>query len=184
MSNPARGRRAVESGQYGEDSAEAAFYPHVQNICNFKEFEHRELYPGPYPADMPPVVIRQYPVRNPFNKCGERNARNDFMIFAGERIFCQVKNQNKTGTTDEKIIAAFSIAQFALTTTPYDRFLLVLLGVHWKRKAELIARARTLIAPQMELNWQVFGGKVAVDIVHGPLELATKLAEYKEEGIF
>ncbi len=183
MKKASRGRRAVKSGQYGENTMEGAIYPYVPNILDFGDFEHEGLYPGPYPDDMDPLAIRQYPVRNPYNQRGKRKSKNDFMIFAGERIFCQVKNQNEGGSVDEKIIAAFAIAQFALTTTPYDRFLLVLLGVHWSTRPELIARARTLIAPKMELDWEVFGGKVAVDIVHGPVELAKKLAEFKERGI-
>lgn len=181
--NSSRGKKAVASGQYGEDSFEGALLPYVPSI-NFKEFEHRGLYPGPYPDDMPWLAIRHYPVKNPFNQCGERNAENDSMIFGGERIFTQVKNQTSRGSVDEKVVAAFKIAQYTLTTTPFDRFLLVLLGIHWARKAELIKWAREVAAPKFVLDWKAFGGTVAVDIVHGPMELAKNLQSIMKGDLY
>lgn len=179
-----RGKKAVISGQYGEDTFEGAIIPYVPSVVWFNEFEYADLYPGPYPDELR-VVVRQYRTKSPFNAGGTRSqAKNDFMVFSNGKIFCQVKNQNTGGTTDEKIVAAFRMAQYALTTTPYDRFLLVLLGTHWRTKERLIRWAREDAAPKMEMDWAVFGGKVSVDITHGPIELAKKLAEYKEMGIF
>jgi len=178
-----RGKKAVKSGQYGENTFEGAIIPYVPDIVWFNDFRYKDLYPGPYPDDLR-LAVRQYHTKSPFNGGGKRSqAKNDFMIFGGETIFCQVKNQNEGGTTDEKIVAAFKMAQYALTTTPYDRFLLVLLGIHWSTKERLIQWAREVAAPKMELGWATFGGKVSVDIAHGPVELAKILAEYKERGI-
>jgi len=91
--NSSRGKRAVRSGQYGEETLEGALLPYIPTL-GFKEFEHQDLYPGPYPEDMSPVCIRQCPTRNPFNLTGDRNGAMDFMLYSLKTIHVQVKNQN------------------------------------------------------------------------------------------
>lgn len=182
--NSSRGKKAVASGQDGEHTFEGMLLPYIPNILDYNDSEYKKLYPGPYPDDWPWAAIRQYPIRNPLNNTGLRvNAKNDFMIFGGKRIHIQVKNQTNGGSTDEKVVAAFEIARYALHDTPYDRFLLVLLGIHWPmRKPGLIQWAREVAAPKMKIDWRIFGGEVGIDVVVGPGELANKLAEYHKKG--
>lgn len=179
---PSRGRKAQASGKMGEDISEGIMMPYV-DIINFKDFQYANMFPGPYP-DMEPICIRQYPSKHPFRrKESDRKGTNDFMWFAPElNLSLQIKNQNSDGTTDEKLQCVFDIARRNLLYTPYNRFVLVLLGTYWERRFGPVEYARTKLAPRLIDDWESFGGVVNVDIAHGPKEFADLLKRLREEG--
>jgi hypothetical protein len=180
---PKRGRKAQASGKMGEDISEGLMMPYV-DVIDYNDFKYKDLFPGPYPF-MDPICLRQYPSTHPFRRGGSnRKGRNDFMWFAEkEDISLQIKNQDSNGTTDEKLQCVFDIARRNLLFTPYNRFVLVLLGTYWESRTGAVEYARTKLAPRMIDDWESFSGVVKVDIAHGPIEFAALLKKLREEGV-
>ncbi len=174
---PKRGRNAVKSGKSGEDITEGSIMPYMP-VMAYKDFVKLPL------CEIRPVAVRHHPSAHPFRpNPGEkdRNGENDFMLIADKTIFVQVKNQNGSGTTDEKLAFAFDIAHYTLTKTPFDRFMLVLLGDWWVARPNIPAFCRRK-AMELSLITEAGGRRVEVDVIVGPIELAKKLAELHQEG--
>ncbi len=174
---PKRGRNAVKSGKLGEDIMEASIMPYMP-VMGHKEYIKLEQ------PRIQPVAVRHHPSAHPFRpNPGEksRTGENDFMLIANKTTFVQVKNQNGSGTTDEKLAFAFDIAHYTLTKTPYDRFMLVLLGTWWVDRPNIPEFCRRK-ALEISLLTEAGGRRVEADVIVGPIELAKKLAELHERG--
>ncbi len=127
-----RGQRAAKSGIYGED-----VFQGILEAADFLVVPWRS-----YDKETTPVAVSQYPVPHPFRPDTTRTGKNDFMLFTGqETVYCQIKNQNGSGTTDEKLAFTFDIARYALNDRPFDLYLLILLGTWWPQKPGIIRYA-------------------------------------------
>jgi hypothetical protein len=160
-----RGRRAAKSGAYGEQTAESMFH-----LAGFAVVDFRKYDGGT------PTAVRQYPVPHPFRPYKERAGANDFMLFTGlTRVYCQIKNQDSSGTTDEKLSFAFDVARYALTDEPYDIFALVLLGRWWPQNPGIIEWANRKCT---EFEMLAGGIRAATQarVFVGPKELAVWLS--------
>ena len=174
---PKRGRNAVKSGKSGEDIMEASTMPYMP-VMSYREYIQLE-HPRTHP-----IAVRHHPSAHPFRPHpGEkdREGENDFMLIANKNIFVQVKNQNGSGTTDEKLSFAFDIAHYTLTKTPFDRFMLVLLGTWWVDRPNIPEFCRRK-ALELSLITEAGGRRVEADVIVGPIELAKKLSKLHEEG--
>jgi hypothetical protein len=128
-----RGQNAAKSGAYGED-----VFQGLLEAANFPVIPWNK-----YDKETTPVAVSQYPVPHPFRPDTNRTGRNDFFLFTGaQKVYCQVKNQNGGGTTDEKIAFTFDIARYALSDRPFDLYLLILLGMWWPQKPGIIKYAK------------------------------------------
>lgn len=159
-----RGRRANASGQYGEAT--------VESMCELAGF--RVVPYLQYNGDTP-MMVRQYPVPHPFRPDVPRSGKNDFMLFSGvTKAYVQVKNQDRSGTCDEKLAFAFDIARFAVYDTPFDLFALVLLGQWWIQRPLIPEWARKKCA---EFEMLCNGTRLATKakVIVGPKELSSWL---------
>ena len=103
------------------------------------------------------------------------------------RVYCQVKNQNGSGTTDEKLAFAFDIARYALSDDPYDIFALLLLGTWWPENPGIIEWAKRKCQ-----EFQMLAGgmrkPVEAKVIVGPRGIASWLNELpttvKTTGLF
>lgn len=120
------GRNAGKSGRQGESFVEGCFIAAGLPVLTYKEYEAKKMFP------MGPIAIKQYPVTHPYRPKSKRAGKNDFMTHGlARRWYIQVKNQNASGTTDEKLAFAFDYAAYTVRDDSFDVFLLVLLGDHW-----------------------------------------------------
>ncbi len=167
----------TQSGKSGEDITEGSIIPYMP-VMTYKDFIKRPE------SDTQHVAVRRHPSAHPFRPGideKDRNGENDFMLLANKTIFVQVKNQGGSGTTDEKLAFAFDIAHYTLTKTPFDRFMLVLLGDWWVERPNIAKYCRRK-ALELSLITEAGGRRVEVDVTVGPIELAEKLAELHREG--
>ncbi len=173
---PKRGRRAAKSGIQGEDVLHGAVIPYMP-VINWKDFQKLP------PDERSFVTVRQYPSAHPYRPDRTNGGMNDFMIFGQYKtIFVQVKNQNTSGTTDQKLSFAFDIAHYTLTRTPFDRFILVLLGDWWVKTPSIPKFCRQKAA-QLALATEAGGRRVEVDVVVGPIELAALFKKLSKENL-
>jgi len=165
-----RGRAANSSGKQGENTAEALFIPYMP-VLMYKEWTNEIHYP-------PPVAVRQYVVPHPWKGGDDRRStpKNDFMLFLTDRtVYVQVKNQTSDGSTDEKLIASFEIARFAMGEARFDEFWLVLLGSYWGKHMSLLAYCSTYKCQEFHLLTSGMGVSAIARLFHGPIELAEHL---------
>lgn len=81
-----------------------------------------------------PYLVSKHPITKPYGS-KKRKGENDFMLFTALGVvYVQVKNQNGSGTTDEKIAFSFDLAQSSYDSPddePFNEFWLVLHGSWW-----------------------------------------------------
>jgi len=93
------------------------------------------------------------------------------MLFTGcDKVYCQVKNQDSSGTTDEKLSFAFDIARYALTDDPYEQFALILLGRWWPQNPGIIEWA-TRKCTEFEMLAGGTRASVRAVVLVGPMQL-------------
>ena len=104
MVNRTRGRRASKNGAHNE-----------QTFLNLVEM-----------GNIP--FVQQFPFPHPWT-----DGKGDVLLLptSGVRIVVQNKNQNSSGTCDEKVPFQFDIARWAIPTFAFDEFWLVLGGTYW-----------------------------------------------------
>lgn len=156
-----RGKNAACSGRYGEDTFEA-----LLRLAGFVIVDNDSL------RGERATAVRQYPVPHPFRPNSPRSGKNDFMLFVGkQKIYCQVKNQNSSGTCDEKLSFAFDIARYAVNDDPYDTFALILLGTWWRDNHDIVEWAKTK-ATEFECLARGTRRTVSAIVLVGPNELS------------
>lgn len=157
--NRKRGRNASRSGLFGEDNFESILIAAGWAEGNPDMFSDERLY------------TRQYPVPHPYRE-SSRSGRNDFMLHSSEHgVYVQVKNQDSSGTTDEKLSFAFDIAFFALAEIRFDQFWLVLLGKWWPQRPKLIEFCKRKGSQYENLALQA-GHDVSFNVLVGQKEVA------------
>jgi len=157
-----RGRRASKSGIYGESIFKGLLDAAGYNVTHVRDYD------GSTPA-----AITQYPVPHPFRPDTVRAGRNDCMLETGvKRVYCQVKNQDGSGTTDEKLAFSFDIARYALSDSPYDIYALVLLGTWWNDRPGIVEWA-TRKCTEFEMLAGCQRREVSACVVVGPEQAAT-----------
>ena len=112
-----RGRNASLNGAYNEESfiglLECAGYHYTKkHIPDVKEYNQQSWFSHPW---------------------GKRG-QSDCMLqtSGGKIVLVQNKNQNVSGTVDEKIPFQFDIARWTLFDIKFDEFWLVLGGTYWR----------------------------------------------------
>ena len=159
-----RGRLAAISGQYGEETVEALMTAAGFPVVTYPNHEGST-----------PIAVRQYPMPHPYRPDDPRSGKNDFMLFSGViKAYCQVKNQNSSGTCDEKLSFAFDIARYGLSDDPYDLFALILMGTWWRDNPNIVEWARKK-CQEFEMLANGVRAKVKATIIVGPRELSSWL---------
>lgn len=159
-----RGKNAAISGRYGEDTIESLMICSGFPVCDFNRYDKTT-----------PMAVRQYPAPHPFRPKEDRAGKNDFMLFTGfKMIYCQVKNQNTSGTCDEKLAFAFDIARFGISELHFDEFALILLGTWWPSNLGIIEYAERKCR-EMEMLAQGVRNKITARVIMGPKEVANWL---------
>jgi hypothetical protein len=169
-----RGRQAAKSGLYGEATIES-----MMMLAGFPVVDYKK-YDGTTPQ-----AVRQYPCPHPYRP--EKDVRagaNDFMLFSGEiNAYCQVKNQNCSGTCDEKLSFAFDIARYAIHDKPFDVFALMLMGQWWPENPGIIEWAKVKCS-EFEMLASGTRRKVTARVLVGPKDVSDWLVSIpkKETG--
>jgi hypothetical protein len=159
-----RGRNASIAGRYSEDVVESMF-----PLIGFPIYSFA-TYDGSTPS-----VVRQYPAPHPYRPTEKRAGKNDFMIFTGvEKVYCQVKNQDGSGTCDEKLSFAFDIARYCLTDDRFDRFALILLGKWWPSHPGIIEWAQRKCT-EFQMLAEGTRSRIKAEVIVGPKELSAWL---------
>ena len=160
-----RGRQAALVGKYAEDTVESIFVSAGYDVITFDEWESQQISP---------CVVKQYPVPHPYRTGRERAGKNDFMLINGYRCYIQVKNQNGSGTCDEKLSFAFDIAKFGVIQLNCTEFWLVLLGTWWPQNNGIIKFCHRK-CDEMRILTQSAGKCVTARVFVGPKPLSTHL---------
>lgn len=153
----ARGRRASKSGRHNEDLfaclLDAAGYEYVED----------NPVAGQY--------CRQSKFSHPWGKRGKQDA---FLVtHYGVRVLVQNKNQNGSGTVDEKLPFQFDIARWTLYDMQFDEFWLVLGGTWWREPhGERVIEALKRKAEETDAMVQ---GRMKSRVLIHPSSVLTKL---------
>ena len=137
--HPKRGRNAAAQGKRTENVVSATLMPYV-DVIDWRDYKKQYGLTDQDSLKVKPsspVAIRQFPVAHPYRP-EARHGKQDVVLFAnGHRIYIQIKSQTSSGSCDEKLSFAFSIArqnaEFA------DGFILILLGPRWDKLSGLRA---------------------------------------------
>ena len=154
-----RGRQASLSGAYGESIFASLCSVKDLPVVNYREWLKTK-----------PACVAQFPCPHPFRPGQTRGGKNDYMVSARKTIYVQVKNQQTSGTTDEKLAFAFDIARYSLASHRFDEFWLVLLGIWWPQKPGIIEYARNKCR-EFEMLANGLGTSVKARVIVGPMEL-------------
>jgi hypothetical protein len=166
--NKGRGRSAAINGQYGEETVEALMTASGFPVVDYVHYDGST-----------PVSVRQYPMPHPYRPDDPRSGKNDFMMFSGVvKVYCQVKNQNCSGTCDEKLSFAFDIARYGLMDDPYDLFALILMGTWWRDNPNIVEWAWKK-CQEFEMLANGMRSKVKAVVIVGPIELSSWLRNIK-----
>jgi hypothetical protein len=165
-----QGRKASSSGRKGEDIFYAAVYPYVTNIV------------GPKEESALPYAVYQPLTNHPYRD-EPRSGKGDYMLYLpGCTVLVQIKRQSVGGTVDEKLGFTFDIASSTLQETPFDIYLLVLLGDHWPKQPGILDYCKSK-ANLFDLMCGQFGLSAKSNVIVGEKELATYLKDLFAGGV-
>ena len=151
-----RGRNASRNGKHNEELF-AAFldvggYELVDNDPSVGQYTRQSLFSHPW---------------------GKKGKQDAFLVtWTGKRVLVQNKNQNGSGTTDEKLPFQFDIARWTLFDLHFDEFWLVLGGTWWRTKKgqQVVSACKR---KGSETDAQTMGRMVSRVLLHPSSELTS-----------